>query len=86
MRPRDLYQPSLEEESVRIVRRFFLEQRREGIYKQILELVERPLIEMILAETGGNQKLAAQRLGINRNTLHSRIKKLRIDADKYRAV
>ena len=77
--------PTLQEESVRIVQRFFLEQSREGVYKQILELVERPLIEMVLQHAGGNQKLAAQRLGINRNTLHSRIKKLNINADKYRS-
>jgi len=77
--------PTIEQESVRIVQRFFLEQRREGVYKQILELVERPLIEMVLQHAGGNQKLAAQRLGINRNTLHSRIKKLNINADKYRS-
>lgn len=76
---------TLQQESVRIVQRFFLEHSREGVYKQILELVERPLIEMVLQHAGGNQKLAAQRLGINRNTLHSRIKKLNINADKYRS-
>ena len=76
-------QRTLEEESIHVVRRFFLEHSRQAVYKQMLALVERPLIEIALEETGGNQKLAAQRLGINRNTLHSRIKKLNINPTKY---
>jgi two-component system nitrogen regulation response regulator GlnG len=38
--------------------------------------VEVPLINATLAATGGNQIKAANLLGINRNTLRSRIKEL----------
>ncbi len=66
--------------------RFFLEDKREELHKHILEMVERPLIEMVLAKTDGNQKKAAKLLGINRNTLHAKIKKLGIDAKKFKVV
>ncbi|MDD5745895.1 MAG: helix-turn-helix domain-containing protein [Candidatus Omnitrophica bacterium] len=62
----------------------FLENKREELHKHILEIVERPLIEMVLAKTDGNQKKAAKLLGINRNTLHAKIKKLGIDAKKFK--
>ncbi len=54
-------------------------QEKKGIlYKSILEAIEKPLIEHILERTEGNQLKAARILGINRNTLHSKIKKLGI--------
>ena len=48
------------------------------IYKLFVESVEKPLIEKILVLTKGNQVKAANFLGINRNTLRSKIKKLNI--------
>jgi two-component system nitrogen regulation response regulator GlnG len=50
-----------------------------GLYDRILPLIERPLIEMTLKATGGNQVKAAFVLGINRNTLRKKIQELRID-------
>jgi two-component system nitrogen regulation response regulator GlnG len=44
----------------------------------IMERVERPLIELTLDRTGGNQLKAAAILGINRNTLHKKITQLKI--------
>jgi Fis family transcriptional regulator len=35
--------------------------------------VEKPLLEVVLRHTQGNQTLAAQVLGINRNTLRKKI-------------
>ncbi|MCX7863532.1 MAG: sigma-54 dependent transcriptional regulator [Novosphingobium sp.] len=52
------------------------------IYAQALAAFERPLFAQILRETGGNQLRAAQRLGINRNTLRKRLNDLRITADE----
>ena len=49
-----------------------------GLYDRILPLIEKPLIEMTLAATGGNQVKAAQVLGINRNTLRKKIAELGI--------
>ncbi|HJL72761.1 MAG TPA: helix-turn-helix domain-containing protein [Nitrospinaceae bacterium] len=44
------------------------------LHDLILSGVEKPLIEMVLSETGGNQTQAASILGINRNTLRKKIK------------
>lgn len=49
-----------------------------SLYRYALESVEKPLIEQVLEETGGNQVAAAKVLGINRNTLRSRIRRLGI--------
>ncbi|MDX1974054.1 MAG: nitrogen regulation protein NR(I) [Rickettsiales bacterium] len=50
-----------------------------GLYDRILPLVEKPLIEMTLRATGGNQVKAAFILGINRNTLRKKIAELHIE-------
>jgi len=49
-----------------------------NLYAWVLERVERPLIELVLERTGGNQLRAAALLGINRNTLHKKLTELRI--------
>jgi two-component system nitrogen regulation response regulator GlnG len=50
----------------------------ENLYSVIMERVERPLIELTLQATRGNQIRAAQLLGINRNTLRKKITDLKI--------
>ena len=49
-----------------------------GLYDRVIQEVERPLISAALAATRGNQIRAAELLGLNRNTLRSRIKTLDI--------
>jgi two-component system nitrogen regulation response regulator GlnG len=49
-----------------------------GLYDRVLREVERPLIELSLAATRGNQIRAAKLLGINRNTLRKKIRELDI--------
>ena len=44
------------------------------LYDLVITGVERPLLEMVLKETNGNQTQAANILGINRNTLRKKIK------------
>jgi two-component system nitrogen regulation response regulator GlnG len=52
------------------------------IYRGLLERVERPLLETVLARTDGNQIRAAALLGINRNTLRKKITDLGIDVPR----
>jgi two-component system nitrogen regulation response regulator GlnG len=49
-----------------------------NLYDMVIPEVEKSLIMMVLNETRGNQIKAASLLGINRNTLRSKIKKLGI--------
>jgi Fis family transcriptional regulator, factor for inversion stimulation protein len=49
-----------------------------SIYEMVLRNVERPMIETVLGHAKGNQTLAAEMLGINRNTLRSKMQQLRI--------
>jgi two-component system nitrogen regulation response regulator GlnG len=48
------------------------------IYDRVIAEVERPLIQMTLAATRGNQIKAASMLGLNRNTLRKKIRDLEI--------
>ena len=43
------------------------------LYDLVVMGVEKPLVEMVLKETGRNQTQAAKILGINRNTLRKKI-------------
>jgi len=45
-----------------------------GVYDMVIGCVEKPLIEAVLTRVEGNQTHAAQRLGINRNTLRKKMK------------
>lgn len=49
-----------------------------NLYDMVIPEVEKALIVMVMKETKGNQIKAARLLGINRNTLRSKIKKLGI--------
>ena len=44
-----------------------------AIYDMVLKSVERPMLEVVLAKAGSNQTLAAEMLGINRNTLRKKL-------------
>jgi two-component system nitrogen regulation response regulator GlnG len=54
----------------------------DNLYSLVIERIERPLIELTLRKTKGNQIRAAQILGINRNTLRKKIADLRIELKK----
>ncbi len=49
-----------------------------GLYDRVLREIERPLIDLTLAATRGNQIRAARLLGLNRNTLRKKIRDLDI--------
>jgi len=50
------------------------------LYDKVLERVERPLFDLVLARTGGNQLKAAELLGLNRNTLRKKLADLGVDS------
>jgi two-component system nitrogen regulation response regulator GlnG len=50
-----------------------LEAGDTDVYRRILTRVERPLLEVVLGQTDGNQIRAAALLGMNRNTLRKKI-------------
>jgi Fis family transcriptional regulator len=52
--------------------------RPRSIYDMVLKNVERPLLETVLERAEGNQTVAAEMLGINRNTLRKKIQALKI--------
>ena len=46
-----------------------------GIYDMVIANVERSLLSLIMHRAGGNQSHAADMLGLNRNTLRSKLAK-----------
>jgi len=45
------------------------------LYRQIMDEVERPLLQVMMEHTNGNQSRTAACLGINRATLRSKLKR-----------
>jgi len=46
-----------------------------NLYREVVDEVERPLLELIMKHTRGNQSKAAQCLGLNRATLRTKLKR-----------
>ena len=55
-----------------------------GLYDRVLEEIERPLIQLTLTATRGNQVRAAEILGLNRNTLRKKIQDLGVEMARGR--
>jgi transcriptional regulator with PAS, ATPase and Fis domain len=51
----------------------------KGFHPFLVDGLERELIEEVMRQVGGTQIKAAERLGINRNTLHKKIEQYRIE-------
>jgi len=66
------------------IEKALFEEKKGVLYKSVLEAIEKPLIEQVLEYSEGNQLKAARILGINRNTMHAKIKKLDIDVAKWK--
>ena len=51
-----------------------MDEKNNGhLHELIIGGIEKPLVEIVLKETNGNQTQAANILGINRNTLRAKI-------------
>lgn len=48
-------------------------ERPAAIYEMVIRNVERPMLEFVLQQAKGNQTVAADMLGINRNTLRRKL-------------
>ena len=56
-----------------------MDEKNNGhLHQLIMGGIEKPLVEIVLKETGGNQTQAANILGINRNTLRKKIVEYKI--------
>ncbi len=56
-----------------------MDEKNNGhLHELIMGGIEKPLVEIVLKETGGNQTQAANILGINRNTLRKKIAEYKI--------
>ena len=63
---------------------YLYRENKGKLYKCVLESIEKPLFEKVLKRTEGNQFKAAKILGLNRNTLKSKMKKLDIKVNKWK--
>ena len=60
----------------KLMRQYFKDldgEKPSGIYNMVVNCVEKPLLEVVLAHSQGNQTRAAELLGINRNTLRKKM-------------
>ena len=57
----------------------------QDLYPTFMRAVERPLIELALQETNGNQMQAAKLLGLNRNTLRKKIGEFKISVENCKS-
>jgi Fis family transcriptional regulator len=60
----------------RTLNRYFRDldgERPCAVYDMVLASVEKPMLEVVMRQAGGNQTIAADILGINRNTLRRKL-------------
>ncbi len=67
------------------VNNFFVTIKKGEIYRAVISGTERSLIEKALEYTSGNQIIAAKLLGINRNTIRTKIKRLNINVERFKS-
>ena len=83
--PTDLAELSFEEVVRRKLQAYFQQTAPLepcDLHAIVIGQVEKPLIELMLEYTGGNQLKAAELLGINRNTLRKKITDLKVTVKK----
>ena len=69
---------------IKNVDKMLAEESQGHVYSEVISHVEKMLIEKALQRAFGNQSIAAKLLGINRNTMRMKIKKMDIDVTKFK--
>ncbi|OGW75661.1 MAG: hypothetical protein A2Z72_09030 [Omnitrophica bacterium RBG_13_46_9] len=69
---------------IRMVSQYFLKAEKGKVYAKAIEDIERILIEKSLEYCSGNKIKASRLLGINRNTMHAKAKRFKIDAKRFK--
>ena len=62
----------------------FVTGQRGNIYQVVMDETEKILIEKALDYAYGNQLVAARFLGVNRNTIRNKIRRLNIRVEKFK--
>ena len=60
----------------RVLDRYFQDldgEKPVAIYSLVMKNAEKPMLEFVLRQANGNQTIAAEMLGINRNTLRRKL-------------
>jgi len=63
------------EKAISEINDLFFKENEGRVYRFLTDSMEKPLLIKLMEYTNGNQLKAAQILGINRNTLRSKLKK-----------
>jgi len=63
------------EKAVSEINELFFKENEGRVYRYLTDSMERPLLIKLMEYTKGNQLKAARVLGINRNTLRTKLKK-----------
>ena len=50
----------------------------DGMYDMLVKVVEKPLLEVVMAKADQNQSKAAEWLGLNRNTLRVKLNRYKL--------
>lgn len=50
-----------------------------AVYDMVIACVEKPMIEFVLRQAGGNQSKTADILGLNRNTLRKKMQQYNLE-------
>ena len=66
------------------IENLFMADVRGRVYNKVICDTEKLLIEKALKRSFGNQSIASKLLGINRNTLRIKIKKLKVEIGKFK--
>jgi len=63
------------EKAISEINELFFKENEGRVYRFLTDSIEKPLLIKLMEYTGGNQLKAAGILGINRNTLRSKLRK-----------